>query len=151
MQSRLNKIKQLAREYFLLEKGALIERHVELLRIFDIDIRLVRCADHPHLGYRVYISRMALKHVVEERKFELEKHHDEQKVLNMIYFVIEKIPETIIDFDRHELEPKQNPPKYFYSKDFSHLDRPMIRILVEKKGMALEIRSIHFRKRDKTK
>lgn len=142
---RLARIKRLAREYFEMDKGLFIERHEELLRIADI--RGPKCTDHPHRLCRVYISRRSLKHFVEERKEALLRKHSEDEALEAICFAIDHVPETLMDYDRHEHEPKQSPPKHFYSKDYSDVGRPWVRVLFQQKDKTLEIRSIHFETR----
>jgi len=142
---RIARIKKLAHEYYILERGVLIDRYRELLRIADI--QGPECATHPHKNHRVYISRQAIKHFVEERKDAFRVRHSERETLEAIDFALSMILDTLIDFDRHEYEPKEKPPKHFYSKDYSPLDRPMLRILVEQRDHILEIHSIHFRKR----
>ncbi len=139
---RLNVIKRLAREYFLLDSGALIEKHAEPLRVFDI--RSSKHAKHPHWKSRVYITRRALKHIVESRKQELLRNHTEEEAMAAISFAIQHLPETIIDFDKYELEP----PSQCYTKDFSHAGKPMIRVALEEKDGHVEIKSIHFKKRN---
>lgn len=141
----MEKIKELANEYFLLEKGALIEKYSELLKIGDISGHTY--THHPHDRYRIYISRRALKHFVEERKEGFLVNHSEEEALAGIYFGIDMILDVITDFDRFEQEPKELPQKYFYSKDYSYLGKSAVRVLVEKKGSNLEIRSIHFQTR----
>ena len=138
---RLHTIKKLVREYLLLEKGVSIEKHAELLRVFDISGSVNK--KHPHKNKRVYISRRALKHYVESRKEELGKHHAEDDVIDSIYFVIDHLQETVIDFEHYEYVP---PERHFYTKDFYHLQKSKIRVLVEEKGTWLEVRSVHFRK-----
>lgn len=139
---RLNAIKKLVREYFDLPDAAAIEQHTQLLRVFDI--RGSKYPKHPHKTMRVYITRRALKHIVESRKKELLKNHAPEQALGAICFAIEKIPETITDFDKYELEP----PSQCYQKDYAHEGRPMVRIALEEKNGALEIKSLHFRKRN---
>ncbi len=142
---RLAKIKLLAREYFLLEKGSLISKHGELLYI--LNIRGQNCTKHPHREYMVCISRKALKHSVESRARELKVRHSKEESLAIIYFAIDKIPDVILNYDLYEEKPKDAPPKHFYSKDYSREGKPSVRILVEEKKMTLEIRSIHFQTR----
>lgn len=141
---RLAKIKALVSEYFPLEKGALIDKHSELLRV--VDIRGARCTEHPHRKCRVYISRRAVKHVVEERKDAYLINHTEEETIEAICFAIDTIPETLMDYDKYEHQPKEKPPTHFYAKDYSNLGKPGIRIVVEHKNNTLEIRSIHFRR-----
>ena len=136
-------LKKLAREYSDLEEGALIDKHLEQLRVFDI--RGSKHLEHPHRMLRVYISRKALKHFVESRKKELSKHHYPDQVTENIDFALDRIQETITNFDRYELEP----PKHFYFKDYSHVGKPSVRILLEIKDARLEIISIHFTKSKK--
>ena len=142
---RLDRIKRLAGKYFLLGKGELIARPEELLKIMDIE--KPSYVAHPHRSYRTYISRRALKHVVETRKEDLGKSHDNQHGFERICFAIDSIPDIIMDFDRYELEPKEHPAKHFYTKHYAYSKRPSVRILVEQKENTLEIRSIHFRMR----
>src|SRR3990167_3190704 len=129
---RINKIKDLAKGYYLLNKGDLIEKHDKL----------------PHKNNRVYISRRSIKHFVEERKIQLAKYHPEAEVLLRICFAIEQIPEVITNFDRYEFEP--NPEKFFYTKHYP--GEPSIRILCERsknKNKTLEICSIHYKKQQR--
>jgi hypothetical protein len=139
---RLNGIKKLAKEYYNLEYGALIDKHSELHRVFDI--RGSMHNDHPHKLMRVYISRRSLKHFVESRKKDLEKRHSPEETLASLCFAIDGIQETIKDFDLYEYEP---PTRHFYIKDYSHLGKPFLRILVERKQERLEIISIHYKER----
>jgi hypothetical protein len=87
---------------------------------------------------------MSLKHFIESRTADLLKNHTRKEALQIIHFGIDRIAETIIDYDRQESEPKEIPPKHFYSKDFSHLGKPMLRVLIEENSGRLEIRSVHF-------
>lgn len=143
---RRNKLKRLVDKYFPLEEKTLIDKHSEIIRVFDI--RGSKHKKHPHKNIRVYISRKSLKHCVESRKNEFSKHHTEEIVLENIYFVIDKLQETITDFDLYEFEP---PVKHFYTKDHSHAGKPSLRVLLELKETKLEIISIHFRKNKKKK
>ncbi|OGI65962.1 MAG: hypothetical protein A3B11_00950 [Candidatus Taylorbacteria bacterium RIFCSPLOWO2_01_FULL_44_26] len=145
---RINKIKDLAKGYYLLNKGDLIEKHDELLRIHTI--KDSKNDKHPHKNNRVYISRRSIKHFVEERKIQLAKYHPEAEVLLRICFAIEQIPEVITNFDRYEFEP--NPEKFFYTKHYP--GEPSIRILCERsknKNKTLEICSIHYKKQQRDK
>ncbi|MDP2642058.1 MAG: hypothetical protein Q8P21_02085 [bacterium] len=144
---RIAALKKLAKEYFLLEKRAPIIKHEELLRVFDIRGSIHK-DDHPHKGVRVYISRKSLKHFVESRKEDLERKHTEEEALGNICFAIQEIQEVITNFTVYELEP---PGKHFYVKDYSHMGKPFIRILLEPKSARLEIKSIHFTKSKKKK
>ncbi|MCX6703340.1 MAG: hypothetical protein NTV02_01455 [Candidatus Zambryskibacteria bacterium] len=80
---RIARLKKLVRAYFILPVGAIIERHTELLRVFDIR-GSVHSKKHPHHMLRVYISRRFLKHFVESRKAELERNHTKEEALALI-------------------------------------------------------------------
>lgn len=140
---RIGKIKKLVKEYYLLEIGSLIEKHEDLLRLFNIRSSVHN--DHPHKMKRVYISRRALKHYVESRKDELCKYHSDEKLLELICFGIDKIQETIINFDSYTYTP----PNHYYIKDYASLGKPFLRIVIDSKEKHLEIKSIHFRKNNK--
>lgn len=142
---RIITIRDLAREYFALAKGALIRKHDEILRIVDIEGG--KHDDHPHKYSRVYISRRAIKHFVEERRMELLKSHASADALIKICFAIEQIPEIIINFDKYEYEVA--PEKYFYTKHYP--GEPSIRILCERGIDGLNICSMHFKKQRKDK
>lgn len=119
----------------------MIKNHMEKLRVFDI--RGSRHENHPHKMKRVYVSRMALKHVIESRKEELVKNHSQEEALDILCFAIDRIQETITDFDKYEFEP----PTHTYTKDFAHEGKPLLRIMLDLVADKLEIKSIHFRKR----
>jgi len=133
-------------EYYKLEDGFIIDKALEPLRVADIkDGKYAE--KHPHHGYRVYITRRAVKHFVEERRRELSKKHKPAEVLTKITFAAEQIEDVVINFDLYELEP---PEKHFYIKFYS--GEPSIRILCEPSGeQRLEICSIHFQKKKKRK
>lgn len=143
---RLNGIKLLAKKYFELNKGDLVERPDQLLRVTDIKHPVN--SRHPHYLCRIYISRRSLKHFVEERKAAFLKNHSEKVTFEAICFAIDSIPDVIIDFDRYEHEPKEVPSKHFYTKHYGHAGRPSVRILTEYTKDALEIRSMHFQTRN---
>jgi hypothetical protein len=137
---RITGLKKLARQYQPMEDGALIEKHTEILRFFDI--RGSKHKKHPHKMKRVYISRKALKHVVESRKKELTINHTQQEAMDGICFLLEQAQEVIINFDLYVYEE----PTYIYIKKYTDIGKPFIRILVEDKNHGLEIKSIHFSK-----
>jgi hypothetical protein len=143
MPRRLNHFKKLVSIYSELEPGSFINKHLELLRVCTIQNS--KHADHPHNMMRIYISRKALKHFVESRTYELQKRHSPEEITESICFAIDSIRETVTDFDLYELEPPK--PKHFYTKDYSFLGKPQLRILLEHTGDKLEIVSIHFRER----
>lgn len=144
---RIARLKRLAKEYLPLERGSPILKFEEALRVFDIRGSIHK-NDHPHRGMRVHITRRALKHFVESRKDELQKRHTQNEVLENVCFALQEVQEVITNFTLYELEP---PGKHFYIKDYSHIGKPFIRILVEVKKSSLEIRSIHFTKSKKKK
>lgn len=148
--SKTNALIELTGEYYRLDDGVIIEKPTELLRVTEV--KDGKHEKHPHKDHRVYISRKALKHVVEQRRAQLAKHHTPIKVLQKISFAIEQISEVIVNFDKYEYEV--NPEKYFYTKHYK--GEPSIRILCEikrdeTKDSILEICSVHFRKQQKDK
>lgn len=147
-QTRVKRLIKFAKEYYALLDGALIDKPDELLRVARI--KKTKHTEHPHKDFRVYISRRALKHVVEVRRKELTKHHTESEILLKICFAVEQIPEVIVNFDKYEYE--YEPEKHFYMKHYS--GEPSIRILCERKDnekSTLQICSVHFRKPQKEK
>jgi len=139
-------LEKLTVEYFYLDHGILIENYLELLKIAKVS----ESADpnHPHLGMNLFISRRALKHFVESRKKELLVHHSEEKTLELLLFATKNLKEIICDFDSYEYRP---PNCHFYLKDYSHIGKSNVRILVENVNEKLEIVSIHFKKNTKKK
>ncbi|MDB5255086.1 MAG: hypothetical protein JWL92_462 [Candidatus Nomurabacteria bacterium] len=140
---RLAHLKKLVKIYVGLERGSLINKHLELLRICTIQNSVH--PEHPHDMVRVYISRKALKHFVESRSYELRIRHTSEQIIENICFALDSIQETITNFDRYELERPE--AKHFYTKDYSVLGRPQLRIVLEYTDDKLEIVSIHFRER----
>lgn len=145
---RIITLENLTGEFFELPKGHLIEKPEGILRIVDIK-EDCRDGNHPHKKSRVYITRRAFKHFIESRKEELLKHHKDAEALLNIYFVVEQIPEVILNFDKYEYEIYESEPeKFFYTKHYS--GGPSIRILLKcPEENILEIYSIHFTKRKK--
>ena len=144
---RIEKIQEWAKSYYYLEVGIVIEKHLELLRVFDIR-GFENIATHPHREKRVYISRKALKHFVEERKAELKKHHTEEESLKRIDFVIGEIKEVVVNYHSYTRERMDNGiEKHFYVRKYQ--GEPSIRILLEEKDDNLEICSLHFSKNKK--
>lgn len=90
-----------------------------------------------------YISRRALKHCVESRKEELGKYHSKEQINENVCFVVDSLRDIVVDFEHYEYEP---PHKHFYTKNYYHLQKSKVRVLVEEKNDSLEIISIHFRK-----
>ena len=144
--NRIIMLRELTKEYYPLPSGALISKPKELLRV--IDIKSTKHTKHPHETFRVYITRRALKHIVEQRSSELSKAHNEAEILLKVCFAIEQIPEIINSFDKYEYE--HSPEKYFYTKHYP--GNPSIRILCEpskSRDNSLEICSIHFKRQKK--
>ena len=124
----IQKIKLLIQEYYDLESGVFIDQYTELLEI----------CKNPLL----YISRRALKHFVERRKFEFSIKHSKEDVISRMYFAIDRITEVVTQFDRKETYPD----KYLYTKEYPDFEGMWLRVIAEPKGPWLEIKSIHFRK-----
>lgn len=142
---RIARIKRLMREYFPLPPKAPIEKYTEKLNVFDI--RGSIHAKHPHKGYRVYISRRSIKHFVEERKAELSRKHSPEETLSSMDFALDNLQEVITNFDEYAYVP----PRHFYTKDYSSRGKPLMRVVLDDNGKALEVCSIHFKtKRGKT-
>jgi hypothetical protein len=137
-------LKRLVEEYSELESGVLIENHTELIEFFAISGS--KHDNHPHMSTPVSISRRALKHFVEQRTEQLGKNHTQKEALENMHFAIEHTEETICHFDLYEFKP---PVDHFYTKDYSHIGKPSLRILLEFKNDQLEVKSIHFRKNKK--
>jgi len=138
--SKIKRIKRLAEEYFTLPDGALIEKHTERLRIAKVENSNNK--KHPHIDFKIYITRRSIKHFVERRKADLSKNHEMLEVLTMILFAAEQTSEVIINFDKYEYEV--DPEKYIYTKHYPN--RPSVRIVCEQKNDSLEICSMHFSK-----
>ncbi len=62
-------------------------------------------------------------------KKDLLKRHTLEQTLVMIVFAIEAIPEIIKYFDSYKFEQPSN--KHFYSKDYSNIGMPSLKILLE--------------------
>lgn len=133
----------LVKEYFLLADGALILHHNELLLVVEIKETEIK---HPYAGKTIYISRRALKHMVESRRKDLQKNHSDKIALGLILSAVSLTPEVITDFDSYELDASG---KHFYKKDFSKLGQPNVRVLLELYGQNFHIKSIHFSRRTK--
>ncbi|MEO5646560.1 MAG: hypothetical protein ABIO57_02195 [Candidatus Paceibacterota bacterium] len=133
----LRMIKKLVRKYFNMGESEPIEKPPELLLFF-----IINKVDHPHNGLPVYISRKALKHFVERRKAGLSKNNNLHS-LNVIYFIINHLYDSVVNFDFYQFEPYF---KHFYSKKHPHLTKGELRILLEKIESSMEIISIHIRR-----
>ena len=142
----IEKLLELAKFYIQLEKGCSIENHTELIEIFNI--LNSKNDKHPHRDMGVYISRKSLKHFIERRKEDFSKYHSNEQLSDIINFIINNINEVIINFDSYEYKP---PRDHFYKKDYSHLGKSWIVVLLEEKGDCLEVKSIHIKKNKKKK
>ena len=136
-------IANLIREYFLLDDGVLIHHHEELLKLLEIDNSN---ENHPHCNKRVYMTRRALKHMVESRRKDLSIRHTSEDVLTVITFAALSITDVILHFDHYELEPEN---KHFFTKDFSSEGMPKVRVLLNNDAGNLLIKSVHFVRRTK--
>jgi glutaredoxin-related protein len=112
-----------------MDYGVLIDNHLELIK-FDYD-------------YNIYISRKALKHFVESRKKEMFETHTEQEIFDKLYFAIDNIINTYMDYDKFEIEKSG---RLIYIKYFTELRNSNLRIVFEEVLNHLEICSIHFQK-----
>jgi hypothetical protein len=142
----IKKLLELAKFYITLEKGSHIEKHTELIEIFSI--LNSKNDKHPHKDMNVYISRKSLKHFIERRKEDFSKYHSNEQLNDIIAFIINNINEVIVNFDLYEYKP---PRDHFYKKDYSHLGKSWIVILLEEKENCLEVKSIHIKKNKKKK
>lgn len=140
---RIDTLKRLAAEFFDMDYGVLIERPSELIRIFDI--RGSKNSKHLRKGTRVYISRRAFKHFIEERKIDLGKRHSEEIVFERIMFALDHIQETIIDYEHYEEDRTRNPVGHYYTKDYVSKGMPLLRVVLDEKENSTEICSIHFK------
>ncbi|PIQ68495.1 MAG: hypothetical protein COV91_03830 [Candidatus Taylorbacteria bacterium CG11_big_fil_rev_8_21_14_0_20_46_11] len=148
-EKRIEKIKELAKSYYFIDEGILIDKHLELLRVFDIK-GFENIATHPHREKRVYISRKALKHFVESRRAELEKYHTEEEALKRIDFALGEIKEVVVNYHSYTRERTDDGiEKHFYARNYHSQGQPSIRILIEEKGENLEICTLHFTKNKK--
>jgi hypothetical protein len=138
-----DKVKTLVDEYFKLPKGHLIDQHTELIKIAENS--KTKHSRHPHKDVDVHISRKGIKHVVEERSWDLLKNNSRKEALPKIQFAISEIPDTVANFDRYEYEPDGE--KHFFVKHYPK--DPSLVVLCELMENRLEIKSVHFRKRKK--
>lgn len=142
-QSKIDALKEIALLYLNMEKGQLIDKHLERLHIFNV--AGTTFAPHPHIQHSVYISRKALKHVVESRKAELLKKHSIEETCAILSGMLEEIPFVFEEFDVYRLENNT----HYYKKDYP--GQPSIQIGCDWSDKSLEIKTIHFVKMSKTK
>jgi glutaredoxin-related protein len=93
--------------------------------------------------YNIYISRKSLKHFVESRKKEMFETHTKNEILNKLYFAINNLINTYINYDKFEIEKSG---RLIYIKYFTELRNSNLRIVFENVLNNLEICSIHFQK-----
>ena len=139
IQRRIAKLKRIVKSYYPLPDKSLIERHTELLRVFDI-LKSKHKDKHPHKKRRVYITRRALKHIVESRKSQFTVKHSDTVTIASIFTLLDKIQEVITDFDFYTFEP----PVHIYTKSYPHLGTPFIRVLLDEREDRLEIKTIYY-------
>jgi hypothetical protein len=127
---KINKLKitKLIEEYYNLEDGFYIEKHLELILI---------CVDP-----NVYISRRALKHFVERRKWELLKNNTSAKIIEILIFMILYIQVVIKDSDNITTEELEN--KIIYEKIYNKENDLSIRVVTEIVKYRQEIKSLHY-------
>jgi len=89
----------------------------------------------------VYISKRALKHFVESRSGELFGWNDEY-IINRLHFIIFNIENVLY---KHDLFQTMN-SRHYYSKDFSYMCMPIIRIVLEPVNNHFEIVTMHYKK-----
>ncbi len=118
-------------QYFKLKDGELIEKHLELIKIFN------------RSEQQILISRKALKHFVESRKRELSINHSDKNIIELLKFAISNIENVFTSYDSADIGEQG---RKILSKDYSNLGFPHLRIVYDEKNNNLEIVSIHFRK-----
>ena len=125
-------IKDLIREYYILDRGVHIEKYSELIKVFA----------YP----QIYISRRALKHFVERRKEDFSVRYSDVEVLHRMYFIVDSIEDVFMNSDDNFTINKN---RIVYVKYYSHLDRSSVRIIIEKHKRVYHIVSMHFNKTKK--
>ncbi len=120
------------KEYSVLENGACVAFHMELLCV---------CVNPA-----VYISRRALKHFVERRGIELLKNKTKTDVVNTMTCMISYVQEILICPDNVYFDQIDN--KYLYERIYS--GSLSLRVILEPRESHFEIKSIHFLKRKNT-
>jgi hypothetical protein len=113
-----------------MDYGVLIDNHLELIRFDDY--------------YDIYISRKALKHFVESRKKEMCGTHTQDEIINKLYFAIDNVVETYVNYDEFKVNELQ---RLIYIKYFNELMNHSLRIVADSVLDRIEICSIHFQKR----
>lgn len=119
------------RDYYDLEVGFLIDRHLELLKV---------CSNP-----EVYISRKSLKHFVESRKAELQIRYEQKEVIRRLFFLIDAVERIMNGYDEEEI---RDSGRYIRTKYF-YINRSAVRVVLDKKPRHWEIVSIHFQKTKK--
>jgi hypothetical protein len=140
----MHDVKILIEEFSVLPHGYLIEQPDTIIRMFDI----VESSheNHPHRNLRVYMSRRAIKHFVESRMKQLIVNHTHEESLQDMFFAFDVIDEVLIHYEVCEQNLGQ---RILYQRDYSHLDMPNVRVIVEPVQNGLEVVSIHFKKKTK--
>ena len=116
--------------YYHMDHGVLIDNHLELMRFDD--------------RYTIYISRKALKHFVESRKKEMVETHTEEEILNKLYFAVDNVVVTYVNYDEFKINVLQ---RLIYTKYFNELAYHSLRIVADNVSNTFEVCSIHFQKR----
>jgi len=94
----------------------------------------------------IYISKRSLKHFVESRSGELFDRYDYDFISKRLYFIIDNIENVIYNHDLCRIENG----RYYFSKDFSYVYMPIVRIVLECVGGHFEIVTMHYKKTKNT-
>jgi hypothetical protein len=129
--------------YFNIAAGTHIPEHLE-----KIELGSISTPDHPHTGSSITITRRALKHFTERRYEQLTRSHSTEHARALTTFALMHVLETISTYDEYT-ETTKPCVTYTFTKDYSALGHPRLRVVLEKEANVLEIVSIHFTKRTK--
>ncbi len=137
------KIKALIEEYIKMPRDELVPEHTELIEMGDNNTS--KHPKHPHGDMKVHITRMAVKHVVEERSGDLLKNHSLEDALPIIQLAMAEVPDVVANFDRYEYEPAGE--KHFFVKHYAAA--ASLVVLCDMEDSGLQVKSVHFRKKKK--
>ncbi len=132
--NNLELLETLITEYFKLGDGELITNHLELIFLFEFRT------------LKVQIKRKALKHFIESRRRELLVNYSTEEALQLLKFAVSKIQDI---FENHDATDVGEKGRQIFSKDYSHLGLPHLRVVYEFVLNDIELVSIHFRKHRK--
>jgi len=130
----LQRIFDLVKEYSLLPKGILIEKHTETITVVEIS--------EPEFANskNVLITRRAIKHFVERRMEEFLKRNDFEKALKILVNIIFSLDDVFVNYDSVILD-KGGLDIIFEKR--SQYNNFIIRVVVENKREGLFIKTIH--------